>query len=858
MAQINGQQQEQQSSRRARRTRSRDALKTSLSVPSLTRENSDFARSDSHATPDLDYMEPAMEGPPSPERLRQLSKQMKRASYLNRPRVQRQQSAGSSPWHATERSPWEHSFENMSLSRNPSSRSNSSGAPSEQRTSRESVQILGRNLFQRGNHANNKYKRASSSHSSSNSSMYSAETSAEPFSKDSLIPTIFARRKPSRDDTAQKRLQISGPFNFQHVTHTNRHELPALHSGSRGDTTAEPGALKIKAQDLHHFHNASIDSIQGDFDDAPLAAPPSRPPFAPRHTAPVSGSYHAIRSAKSSDQLRTNPPRASQLLGSHSPTDFGGTEPTGFAPVPPPRLSSRQSLAPEGFSAFGPAAADRPRTSGGFRKPQPFDPSEQPEASSPSPATAHGCMPSADFEAFGVEGDGPFSHAITTLDDAAWPLACPQLSPSFDKALPDVPEEEEQNGVAGRSRLSIASNSSLRGSHSVPALRSFGSRSRPMSNQSDTLGPITIDVKVRVDASGASEEAPLTPASPTSGSWEDAIDYCYEHEADANFDYQWDRPSMDSARAPMQPSVQLALADGGLAEASSPKVHGNLSAVAEEDMLAMTVSQAVDQSEFKGQDTQAAHSHLIVSSNFSLPRGDKGSRLSQLKGVRPVSYASSFHESHGFDLSPSLLIPGDFHQQMLAEKYEYHDDEILRGPYHDEVSPVEARSPLIYQQRSSTSTTNTMSSIRTDDRHISANSAFTAMTRLTVSSSSNSLNKAAGTTNDIEQMPANTLAEAQDDENDTTDQECTPQINMDTVPELPSMPVVNFARKPMHRPHASESIVREDMSSLKAQEPVRPRRPRARTSSLSTQVAPPVGQYALFPRSHIKGTGEHI
>ncbi|KAG9252790.1 uncharacterized protein F5Z01DRAFT_185772 [Emericellopsis atlantica] len=858
MAQINGQQQQQQSSRRARRTQSRDALKTSLSVPSLARENSDFARSDPHATPDLDYMEPAMEGPPSPERLRQLSKQMKRASYLNRPRVQRQQSAGSSPRHAMDRSPWEQAFENMSLSRNPSSRSNSSGAPSELRTSRESVQILGRNLFQRGNHANNKYKRASSSHSSSNSSMYSAETSAEGFSKDSLIPTIFARRKPSRDDTAQKRLQISGPFNFQHVTHTNRHEVPDLPSGNRVDTTAEPGALKIKAQDLHHFHNASIDSIQSDFDDAPLAAPPSRPPFVPRHTAPVPGSYHAMRSAKSSDQLRTNPPRASQLLGSQPPTDFGGTEPTSFAPVPPPRLSSRQSLAPEGFSAFGPAAADRPRTSGGFRKPLPFDPSEQPEASPPPPATAHGVVPPADFEAFGVEGDGRFSHAITTPDDAAWPLACPQLSPSFDKALPDVPEEEEQHGVAGRSRLSIASNSSLRGSQSVPALRSFGSRSRPMSTQSDTLGPIAIDVKAQVDAAGASEEAPLTPASPTSGSWEDAIDYCYEHEADANFDYQWDRPSLDSARAPMQPSVQLALADGGLAEASSPKSHGNLPAVTEEDMFETTVAQAASQSQFSGQDTPAPYSHLAVSGNFSLPRGDRGGRLSQLKGVRPASYASSFHESHGFNLSPSLLIPGDFHQQMLAGRYEYHDDEILRGPYHDEVSPVEARSPLSYQQRSSTSTTNTMSSTRTDDRHVSANSAFTAMTRLTVNSSSTSLNKAAGITTEGEQMPANVLAEAQDDKNDKTDQEYTSPVNTDTVPELPQMPVVNFARKPMHRSHASESIVREDMSSFKAQDPARLRWPRARTSSLSAQVAPPVGQYALFPRSQVKGTGEHI
>ncbi|KAL6850867.1 hypothetical protein ACO1O0_007993 [Amphichorda felina] len=524
-------------------------------------------------------------------------------------------------------------------------------------------------------------------------------------------------------------------------------------------------------------------------------------------------------------------------------------------------MSSRQSIMPDGFSAFASASLERPRTSGGFRQPQPYDPSE-PLNHSPPPATSHGFIPPADFQTFGVD-EKRFSHALTTPDDAAWPLSA---SPSHvEKFLPDVPEEEEQYGALGRSRLSLASNnSSLRGSQSVPALRSFLQSQRPMSGASDTLGPF--DVAAAQGARKCGNEDPrAAEAAALHDNWEDDIDYCYEHEAEANFDYQWERTSLDTsyrhpAALPLQGAYMLP--DDELAEANPAiGVRPSATMVVDNDADVLPQSPPRHHTPGAGPESLSPNSHMGATSNFSLPRGDKGTRVSQLKGIRPVSYASSFRECHGFNLSPSLLIPGDYHQQMLAEKYDYHDDEILGGPFHDEISlGSDTRSPLAYEQRSSTSTTETFSTTHTDttgERHASANSTFTTMTRLTVSSSDTSLNKAAGViAESIEPMPTTQFIDTRDE--DGNDQEPTPPGTKDTVPELTPFPTMNFAKKPHHRSHASESLARDEITPLKSQDSTKVRRPRARTSSLSTQIAPPVGQYALFPRSYIKGNGDRI
>ncbi|KAK2681672.1 hypothetical protein RAB80_003465 [Fusarium oxysporum f. sp. vasinfectum] len=705
-----------------------------------------------HSPIDLDeYMVPAIEGPPSPERIRQLSKQMKHASHLNR--GHRAVSSGSSSFVNSERG-WEQGFENMSITRHSSQRSTTSGTSSS-RDRPDSVQVLGKNIFHRRakSSKSGRSRRESSAQSSSGSSLYSTELSSETSLttfKDAIMPTIFARRKSSRDETAlQKKLQISGPFNFQHVTHTPREQVANSASRTPGQEHPQPNFYSDRVVE----HEVSPRS--------------SRASNLPRRL---------IKHARSQEQLRTSPPRPVRpprpppLEPLHSPT-LG-------APIPPPRGSSRQPSLQDG-DALAVARFDRPLTSGGFRHPQPFSPSEIMER---PPATSHGYAMAPEQAVLPVD-DHRFSHAITTPDDAAWPLP---VTASYEPPLPDVPEEEEHMVNIGRSPKSIISTrSSLRASQSVPLLRG----SQTLEN----------------DAAQHSARHYNGQAHSIRESWEDDIDYCYEHEADANFDYEWERPSLEGGRE-HAPGVQVALFEDdelrelpiiGTAE-SSP---GMLSA-SRFDMPALSpASQASPESAFEAVTPSTG---VAVTNNFSLP--------------------TRFKESYGFTLSPSLLIPGDYHQQMLlneTERQSYSgEDDVVHGivdpnhPYED-VSNAASHTSLQI---------------------------------------STSLNKWVESNNTIRESQ---IIKSHDD---SDEEETTPPASTekDTVPELTPFPSVPVTKKPHHKSHASESIVRDDIpNNTKSVELPKTRRPRARTTSLSTQ-APPVGQYALFPRTYAKGNGDRI
>ncbi|KAM5353792.1 hypothetical protein ACJ41O_000442 [Fusarium nematophilum] len=796
-----------------------------------------------------ELMEPAIDGPPSPERIRQLSKQMKHASHLNR--SQRAASSGSSSLLSSERPGWEQAFDNMSITRRSSQRSTTSGSPSRDRP--DSVQVLGKNIFHRRakSSKSGRSKRESSAHSSSGSSLYSAETTSEnslATFKESFMPTIFARRKTSRDESVlQKKLQISGPFNFQHVTHTPREQVANLQRGSRMELMSEMSALRTpgptsagvqgpEGRDLH-FANFSSEHI-------------AEVPSASIQRASI-GPRRLIKHARSQEQLRKSPPRPvrpprSPIEPLHSPT---------LPPVPPPRVSSRQSTLRDGETATM-AGLDRPQTSGGFRRPRPFSPDEnidQPPTTSPG----FGAAPESEAH----PGDEHrFSHAITTPDDAAWPLGVPGTAP-FESPLPDVPEEEEHFVQQGLSPVSLTSTrSSLRASQSVPVLRGFCQSQRPMSGASDTLGPLESPVAHRRGVQHEGDEADVPAAIRES--WEDDIDYCYEHEADANFDYEWERPSMDVCRD-VPPPVQVALVEDELREVptigtaeSSP---GMLSA-SRFDMPAL--SPASQASPPIGHEAVTPSSAAAVTSNFSFPRGERAARPPNLSHSRSDSRASSFKESHGFTLSPSLLIPGDYHQQMLLNEAERHaypgEEDMVHGivgdghPYEDCSNAASNASLNLSHQRASISTTTTNSTTISDstgERHVSTNSTWTSLTRLT---SSTSLSKWAEA---VDMIPESQSIHA----HESDEEETTPPASKekDVVPELTPFPPVPVGKRSLHKSHASESIVRDEVPPMKSAEATKGRRPRARTTSLSTPM-PPVGQYALFPRTYVKGNSDRI
>ncbi|KAK0384842.1 hypothetical protein NLU13_7320 [Sarocladium strictum] len=789
-----------------------------------------------------EMLEPAIDGPPSPERLRQLSQQAKRASHLRRIPGHRTASSGSSSMRTgnnADRAAWELTLENMSLGRKSSARSSSSTASRE----RDSVQFLGRGLFHRKNKANRESK------SSSGSSLYSADTSTNDSfvagAKETLsVPSLFSRRKPPRDDasptSAQRRLQISGPFNFEHVASTRREHMIDNSNLSHPGPTSAP-AMSIEM--IHPLSGFPSPETPRTHQFGPMTAPlQQRPPLMGRHTAPAPGPRRLVKHVRSQDHLRASPPRAPPRPP-RSPRD--PISPPPMPPVPPPRVSS------QAFDAY-PTLLERPQTSGGFRRPQPFGSSALVEDILPPPATSYGYMPPADFDAFGVNHNR-FSHAITTPDEDAWPLSSPESStPTYEMPLADVPEEEESH--TRPSRLSMASNkSSLRGSQSVPMLRSLAQSQRPMSGASDTLG--------LVDAPGghamisSRQSAGQSEIMGPNDNWEDCIDYCYEHEADANFDYQWDRTSMEADRD----ALEMTPADEDLAKARStstsldmkPGVGGHTAQFLYESPETRFPPLLHNEGTFGPGST-------ANNNNFSLPRNDRASHLSSLK-LRPMSCASSFKESHGFDLSPSLLIPGDYHQEMLLSASDHglgfaHDVSAL--PYRN---PDESRfdPSATFKQRCSTSTTAsnyTAHSDATSGRHNSANSSWTASTRLTASTTS--LTKLASSVAELEEPRPDTHNV---DTSETIEQNLDgADTDIDAVPDLIPFPTTFTGRKSYHKSHASESTPREETSAAKHAEVQKTRRGRARTTSLSTP-APPVGQYALFPRAYVKqGSGDRI
>ncbi|KAL7945753.1 hypothetical protein V8C42DRAFT_352763 [Trichoderma barbatum] len=769
-----------------------------------------------------EFFEPAMDRPPSPSRLRQLNSQMRRASQLRRQNGHRT-AASASVASNGENPGWEQTLENLSLGRRASVKSTGSSAHSRERS--DSIYGFGKNPF----HRRVRSKRESSANSSSASSMYSAELPPDndiaPPPKESFIQA-FARRRASRDDTAaaHKKLQISGPYNFQHVTHTNREE---------GSAPEAPEQLTMRATGPTSAPNANEGSGLLFHPDAynDSGAFFSRPAALSRQsTAPPVGPRRLMRRIRSQDQLRGSTPSMSPPpRPPRSP--IHPTAPQPGSPVSPSRRPSLQVAYEDAEEQLPAVNIERPKTSGGFRHPQPYNPNDPVEPLPPMPIMTS----REDFHVYNTM----LSPIQPSPTEPAWPLASPTLA-TYETPLADVPEEDEHAAAARRS---------IRGSQSVPMLRKSH---RPASNASETLGNLHMALaqqQHQVVMDSATEKHGFNFGT-IEESWEDDIDYCYEHEAEADCDYQWDRDSMDTARDSDTLPVEVTLA--------SEEVEVPIgTARSSPGMLSVATFDVPPLSNISQTSTPTIQEAITpvftapAANNFSLPILDK-------KKFR-VSHASSFKESHGFTLSPSLLIPGDFHQQMLLEegaRHEYRDEDDLALPYaqaalYDETS----KSMQWSQQRSSTSTTGTVSthSDSTADRHISTNSTWSFFSRHTASSSGSVHKMTESWTESAEPLPVSKIEVPPHVDADEEAGITSPQ---DTVPELVSFPL-GPSRKSSHKSHASESIIHEEPSSLKQFEAGQRRGSRARTASLSSQ-APPVGQYALFPRSYIKPTGDRI
>lgn len=699
-----------------------------------------------------DFFEPAIERPPSPGRIRALSNKVKQASVSERHVSQQTTSSGTSSLHSytsrqsLERRPsWEQALESFSLSRKSSIKSTSSSMPSKERP--ESVQAIGKAIF------NRKSKLRRESLGTSGGSIYPPEAPPEvpvdriraaSVSKENILSamSIFNRRKTVQagEDTSKK-LAISSPFNFQHVAQIQRDELPAMERAERkmlqGDLASvrtPPAATVLPsrglpADDLKAPNFSSRATRFQDDDDAipPDVVPHSRESSISRPSS-FSKSPRWVKQTKSQDHLRGKTPPRPPRSPTEQHFDYFDQPP----PMPPMRHPSRPSIPRRDSEALGNMGPDRHYGLNSFRFPTAVPmPGEMgiPSPGSPSSPTA--------------SDSRRFSRVFLPTEEPNWPLSCPLNNASVEKfgaALPDLPEEEEeQPGLTRKPRNSMHStNSSLKGSVSVPALRNANTTSayqaahdRSYSRDSVVLGQFDIGALRRAVEGSTLQTHLENEAEPLRrDSWEDVIDYCYEHEMEADDDYDWHRPSVELQK---EPKVFLIESEDDCDMSSRPT----------SDVSALDPLSARSSTSHASLTIHASAAKSPTSANFSLPRA-RAPKPTHLH-VRTGSKAS-FTEAQGFTLSPSFLIPTDYHQELLAARSEQYDPESIAHAvgFEEQLQEIVAdnsgnSSSLFVPARASGSTTasNVSSVGRTvSERHISGTSTNTDYTRLTMSTMS--------------------------------------------------------------------------------------------------------------------------
>ena len=146
-------------------------------------------------------------------------------------------------------------------------------------------------------------------------------------------------------------------------------------------------------------------------------------------------------------------------------------------------------------------------------------------------------------------------HAVTTPDNAAQPLRAPIQM--IRTELSRVLEEDEIVEIRRNSAVALTANAAaprplLRSSKSSPNIRQSAQRLRPESTtnslsdrSSHTIRPSSVFVQPHNDIPFRPRSLEHFGASPDHGSntWEDDIDWCYKHEAEADSNFDWHRTS---------------------------------------------------------------------------------------------------------------------------------------------------------------------------------------------------------------------------------------------------------------------------------------------------------------------------
>ncbi|KAF3042158.1 hypothetical protein E8E12_007664 [Didymella heteroderae] len=441
---------------------------------------------------------------------------------------------------------------------------------------------------------------------------------------------------------------ISSPFDFQHLTHADRHQAAAL--GEAPGATLATGwterTARLSPSGPGSPHNVSTENLMAS--EAGYASPTQSPHLREWHQSDPSASRPGLRLTRSVESF--SQPGVNLRNHRHSSSVIAPPRTSSLAPT-----SSIHDISEE--EALRQMSANRSKRQSGIWDAFPLS------------AGLSGQLP-------GIAEDSSFvGNAVTTPDDSAIQAMTPPFSPSLENVAeeperfvnprpapqpsrlrsptsPKSPFLESFSFNSQRSPRQITrSRGNSRASPKSSNLRRLAFR--PSSQTSETLGSPTLE-----------RESPIPKPSVTrrksntwraiEESWEDDVDYIYDNALEAECDNDWDRVSED--------------------EGLSDRHHALTRAIYEERPSASRAApqplhSAGNKPSFQLQ-LPFASSHL-ASSNDSVP--DLVSASGASACTTATSLQTPFHEAEGFILSPSLLLP-----QAYKEPAETSYEDILK------------------------------------------------------------------------------------------------------------------------------------------------------------------------------------
>ncbi|OJJ48798.1 hypothetical protein ASPZODRAFT_1320345 [Penicilliopsis zonata CBS 506.65] len=362
------------------------------------------------------------------------------------------------------------------------------------------------------------------------------------------VSEIFNRSHKSRQTHAHEQLKrlISEPFDFHHLTHTSPSQFQSLDRARETDLVTEFSVIRasqrpetalkgIRAENLHSRECSSEDLTKygvatlGEEASVDPSVPlsPSRGTFATRrdsarvvenfsrpgtrHVKSFPAPPNTSKLAASPDIPEPAPRVIDEILGMRArqiyPEDVYATEkPAGAAPLSPLSLEAMMFVADE--EPIGTAASDCAGTTRSSLNAHPSDLEDVPEEDEVT-----------------YWHDSPEANVRTSPSPVPTHLRKPSLPPSILKP---------------KSRLSVFVADELSkkfeslGSPTLPQCRLFQEPSPSGSEEFSGKSSVNMDSFENI-----------------SECWDDDIDYCYEHAAEADCDFDWLRESFEEQERPV-------------------------------------------------------------------------------------------------------------------------------------------------------------------------------------------------------------------------------------------------------------------------------------------------------------------